>query len=174
MSKKTCRLMSVRCICPSGGADGVAKSVFAAVGGAIGAATTISAGAVTGGTLILATGLAVASGASAGVAAIKGLDSVFMGSDEIYIKMNGVKKCRERVIKSQEVLDWRPDPASWTVEFVDGKCFIEIMEYDWASADDSLGGIEFDENIRLGQEHYLIHHEESASLYEIWVEIAEA
>jgi len=130
-------IRSVRCISPSSGINNVSRSVAAAIGATVGVVTATVATGASGGVLIGTYGIAIVGGASTGVAAINGLDGVFSGTDDLYVRVGGNKVwpsgSRSTEVRSQQTVMLnhttpltRPTP-------------IELMEYDSVSDDDSLG-----------------------------------
>ena len=166
---KTLTIKSVKCIKPSSVIDSIARGIFGEIGGAIAGTATAVAGAKTGGLLIAATGVAAAGGASAGVAAINGLDHFFAGADELYIKVNGSKIWRSvkyKDIDSQQTKD--VDYSTSLTETV----HIQLWEYDTTSSDDLLGYLNVDPAHQPGDFTYLVYNENEGSIYEINLRIA--
>ena len=161
-------IVSVKCIKPSSGIDGIAQSIFGAIGAAIGGAAAVAGATVTGGLLIGATGVAAVGGASAGVTLINGLDHFFAGADELYIKVNGSKiwpSGKYKDINSQQTKDVGYNlPLERTVT-------IQLWEYDTISSDDLLGYLTLGSDHQTGNFTYLVHNPNEGSIYEINIRI---
>lgn len=166
---KMLTIVSVKCIKPSSGIDSIAQSIFGIIGGAISGTATFVAGAVSGGLLIAATGVAAAGGASAGVAVINGLDHFFAGTDELYIKVNGSRvwpSGKYKDINSQQTKE-----VGHTLP-LGGKVTIQLWEYDVVSADDLLGYLELGGDHQTGSFTYLVQNRDEGSIYEINIKIS--
>ncbi len=166
-------IRSVRCVSPSSGVNNVSRAAAAAVGGAVGGATATVAAGATGGVLIGTLGLAIAGGAGTGVTVINGLDSVFSGTDDLYIMVNGNRAWPSSrsytEVRSQQRLD-----VNYTTPLT-GATSIELMEYDSVSGDDSMGVLIL-QPMQLslpGERQWLVPGTEG-STYEIAVEISVA
>ena len=168
---KELTIVSVKCIRPSAGIDGVARTLFGAIGAVAGGAVAMAGTVASGGLLIASTAAATYGGASAGVVAIDGLANVFGGEDELYLKANGNKLWPGEdmdgvAIKSQQTID-----MGLTVSLVDDMR-IDLMEYDYASGDDHMGYEIIKPAHQNGDFTYLITHEGEGSIYNLNIRVS--
>jgi hypothetical protein len=170
MAKFEATIRSVKCNSPSSGINDVSRTVAAALGGAVGAATATVATGASGGVLVGTYGLAIVGGAGTGVTAINGLDRVFSGTDDLYIRVNGSKVwpsgSKYREVKSQQTVE-----VNYTVP-LSGSVSIELMEYDSVSDDDSMGVLTLHlEKLSLPGGRKWVVQGVDGSVYEIDVEV---
>jgi hypothetical protein len=166
VSQKKLTIKSVKCIRPSSGIDDTTRAIFGTVGGIAAGGVAIAGATVTGGALAGAVGLAIVSGASGGVTVANALDHVFAGSDDLYIKVNGGKvwpSDGDVDINSQQQKD-----VNISVNFM-GKVTIELMDYDSASNDDSLGYMTIDTTNMTApiEDRWIVQNAEEGSMYEV-------
>ncbi|MFM6079688.1 MAG: hypothetical protein ACKPCI_14465 [Dolichospermum sp.] len=166
---KSLTIVSVKCIKPSSGIDSIAMNLFGLIGGAIAGTATFVAGAVSGGLLIAATGVAAAGGASAGVAVIKGLDRYFAGADELYIRVNDSKVWPSG--KYKDICSQQTKEVGHTLPLND-KVKITLWEYDTIGSDDLLGYLDLGADHQTGSFTYLVQNQDEGSIYEINIKIS--
>jgi Fascin domain len=169
-SQKKLTIKSVKCIRPSSGIDDTTRAVFGTIGGIAAGGVAIAGTTVTGGALLGAVSLAVISGSSGGVTLANTLGHCFSGSDDLYIKVNGGKvwpSDGDVDIDSQQQKD-----VNVSVNFT-GKVTIELMDYDSASNDDSLGYMTIDTSNMTApiEDRWIVQNAEEGSLYEIYCRV---
>ena len=161
------KIRSVKCLKPSSGIDDSTRAVFAAIGAATATGVSIAGATVTGGALIGTVALAAAGGGSTGIGVIETLASFFHGTDDFYMDVNKRKFRPE---------DGHKDLDSQDLAYIDKtmhftqKVRIDLKEYDWASADDNLGYLEFDlakMEAAYIDDRFIVGNQDEGSIYQL-------
>lgn len=171
-------IRNVKCIRPSAGIDAVTQAIFASIAAAAAVPAAIAAAPFTAGTSLVAlagvaafTGAAVTGAAVGGAAAIKGLDSVFSGTDSLYIKVNGGTIFPTDGSTYQDVTSQNTYDIGYVTP-LNKDVAIELFEYDYGSGDDSMGGFTIFPTHQAGDFSTLVQHDGEGSLYIINYRVA--